>query len=141
MRCWFSRSFKSFSLPYTSITFLFASLKLLTNFENAYSIVFGNLKSENSQDYVRKPQRNFTFMNSAYVQARPLYQTEYYLRCSTSYFKSMEICQDRGVTILPQLAVSNPESGVPNSMGIRTKTINTGKRSMLQAHKTFPVKP
>ncbi len=27
---WFSRSFKSFSLPYTSINFLFASLKLLT---------------------------------------------------------------------------------------------------------------
>ncbi len=34
MRWWFSRSFKSFSLPYTNINFLFASLKLLTNFEN-----------------------------------------------------------------------------------------------------------
>jgi hypothetical protein len=33
---WFSRSFKSFSLPYTIINFLFAFLKLLTNFENAY---------------------------------------------------------------------------------------------------------
>jgi hypothetical protein len=30
------RSFKSFSLPYTIINFLFASLKLLTNFKNAY---------------------------------------------------------------------------------------------------------
>jgi len=29
-------SFKSFSLHYTIITFLFASLKLLPNFENAY---------------------------------------------------------------------------------------------------------
>jgi hypothetical protein len=28
-------------------------------------IVYGNLKSENSQDYAQKPQRNFTFMNSA----------------------------------------------------------------------------
>jgi hypothetical protein len=27
---------KSFSLPYTIINFLFASLKLLTNFEHAY---------------------------------------------------------------------------------------------------------
>jgi hypothetical protein len=34
MRWWFSRSFKSFSLPL--INFLFASLKLLTNFENDY---------------------------------------------------------------------------------------------------------
>ncbi len=35
--CWsFSRSLKSFSLPYTIIYFLFASFKLLTNFENAY---------------------------------------------------------------------------------------------------------
>jgi hypothetical protein len=29
-------SFKTFSLPYTIINFLFASLKFLTNFENAY---------------------------------------------------------------------------------------------------------
>ena len=31
-----SRSFKSFSVSYIIIIFLFASLKLLTNFENAY---------------------------------------------------------------------------------------------------------
>jgi hypothetical protein len=36
MRCWFSRPSKSFSLPYIIIKFLFVSLKLLTNFENAY---------------------------------------------------------------------------------------------------------
>ncbi len=36
IRWWFSRSFKSFSLSYTIINFLFASLKLLTYFENAY---------------------------------------------------------------------------------------------------------
>jgi hypothetical protein len=35
IRWWFSRSFKSFSLPYPIINFVFASLKLLTNFENA----------------------------------------------------------------------------------------------------------
>ncbi len=29
------------------------------------NIVYGNLKSENSQDYVQKPQQNCTFMNSA----------------------------------------------------------------------------
>jgi hypothetical protein len=29
------------------------------------NIVYGNLKSENSQDYFQKPQRNCTFMNSA----------------------------------------------------------------------------
>ncbi len=33
---WFSRSFKSSSLSFTIINLLFASLKLLTNFENAY---------------------------------------------------------------------------------------------------------
>ncbi len=36
MRWWFSMSFKSILLPYTIINFLFASLKLLTNFENVY---------------------------------------------------------------------------------------------------------
>jgi hypothetical protein len=29
------------------------------------NIVYMNLKSENSQDYAQKPQRNLTFMNSA----------------------------------------------------------------------------
>ncbi len=29
------------------------------------NIVFENLKSENSQDYAQKPERNFTVMNSA----------------------------------------------------------------------------
>jgi hypothetical protein len=28
-------------------------------------IVYGNLKSENSQDYAQKPQRNYTFLNLA----------------------------------------------------------------------------
>jgi hypothetical protein len=36
MRWWLSRSFKSFALPYTNVNFLFAALKLLTNFENDY---------------------------------------------------------------------------------------------------------
>jgi hypothetical protein len=36
-------------------------------FETGFSvnIVYENLKSENSQDYAQKPQRNFMFMNSA----------------------------------------------------------------------------
>jgi hypothetical protein len=36
-------------------------LKLVCN----VNIVYGDLKSENSQDYAQKPQRNCTFMNSA----------------------------------------------------------------------------
>ncbi len=40
-----------------------SSLKLFCN----ANIVYGNLKSENSQDYAQKPQRNCTFMNSAPV--------------------------------------------------------------------------
>ncbi len=32
------------------------------------NIVYGNLKSENSQDYAQKSQRNFTFMKLALVQ-------------------------------------------------------------------------
>jgi hypothetical protein len=31
------------------------------------NIVYGNLKSDKSQDYVQKPQRNCTFLNSASV--------------------------------------------------------------------------
>ncbi len=38
-----------------------SGLKLVCN----VNIVYGNLKSENSQDYAKKPQRNCTFMNSA----------------------------------------------------------------------------
>jgi hypothetical protein len=36
MRWWISRYFKRFSLPHAIIIFLFASLKLLPNFKNAY---------------------------------------------------------------------------------------------------------
>ncbi len=36
MRWWFSGSFKSFSVPYTIINFLFASFKFLSTFKNAY---------------------------------------------------------------------------------------------------------
>jgi hypothetical protein len=38
---------------------------LETGLYSVVSIVYGNLKSENSQDYAQKPQRNCTFMNSA----------------------------------------------------------------------------
>jgi hypothetical protein len=38
-----------------------SGLKLFYN----VNIVYGNLNSENSQDYGQKPQRNCTFMNSA----------------------------------------------------------------------------
>ncbi len=45
------------------------------------NIVYGNLKSENSQDYAQTPQRNFTFMNSASVadqQQQPLFSKFFY---------------------------------------------------------------
>ncbi len=38
-----------------------SGLKLVCN----VNFVYGNLKSENSQDYAQKPERNCTFMNSA----------------------------------------------------------------------------
>jgi hypothetical protein len=38
-----------------------SGLKLVCN----VTIVYGNLKSENSQDHAQKPQRNCTFMNTA----------------------------------------------------------------------------
>jgi hypothetical protein len=41
-----------------------SGLKLVCNVK----IVYGNLKSDNSQDYAQKPKRNCTFMNSASVQ-------------------------------------------------------------------------
>jgi hypothetical protein len=37
-----------------------SGLKLVCN----VNIVYGNLKSENSQDFAQKPQQNCTFMNS-----------------------------------------------------------------------------
>jgi hypothetical protein len=40
--------------------------------------VYGNLKSENSPDYVQKPQRNCTFMNSA--SGLPFLKLCFYLR-------------------------------------------------------------
>ncbi len=40
-----------------------SGLKLVCN----VNIVYGNLMSENSQDYAQKPKRNCTFMNSASV--------------------------------------------------------------------------
>jgi hypothetical protein len=38
-----------------------SGLKLICN----VNIVYGNLKSENSQDYAQKPQQNCTFRNPA----------------------------------------------------------------------------
>ncbi len=48
---------------------------LLTGFETVcnVNIVYVNLKSENSQDYAQKPQRNCTFMNSASGSFVPKY--------------------------------------------------------------------
>jgi hypothetical protein len=45
----------------TDFTLTKSDLKLVCN----VNIVYGNFKSENSQDYAQKPQRNCTFMNSA----------------------------------------------------------------------------
>jgi hypothetical protein len=45
-----------------------SGLKLVCN----VNILYGNLKSENSQDYAQKTQRNCTFMNSAAIQCTML---------------------------------------------------------------------
>ncbi len=37
--------------------------------KSGLNILYGNLKSENSQDYAQKPQQSCTFMKSASVQA------------------------------------------------------------------------
>ncbi len=42
-----------------------SGLKLVFN----VNIVYGNLRSDNSQDYAQKPQQNCTFMNSAAAHA------------------------------------------------------------------------
>ncbi len=44
-----------------------SDLKLVCN----VNIICGNLKSENPQDYAQKPQRNYTFMNSASLNTCP----------------------------------------------------------------------
>jgi hypothetical protein len=53
-------------------TVTFTPTPLLQNwFETGckVNIVYGNLKSENSQDYAQKPQRNSTFINLASNQS------------------------------------------------------------------------
>ncbi len=57
----YSQSPRLFLTPPPPILLSKSELKLVCNVK----IVYGNLKSENSQDYARKSQRNFTFMNSA----------------------------------------------------------------------------
>jgi hypothetical protein len=56
---------------FTSFPSSYSQSPLLTDFtsptpwsEVVRNIAYGNLKSENSQDYAQKPQRNFTVMNS-----------------------------------------------------------------------------
>jgi hypothetical protein len=44
------------------------------------TIVYGNLKSENSQDYAQKPQLNYTFMNSASGYLLPFGQSPHLKR-------------------------------------------------------------
>jgi hypothetical protein len=58
--------------------FCISTVKVMYNVkekgEKPYPLPYGlrnpyrNLKSVNTQDYAQKPQRNFTFMNSASVQ-------------------------------------------------------------------------
>ncbi len=62
-------SLKGFPLCYSQSPLLplplsKSGLKLVCN----VNIVYGNLKSENFQDYAQKPQRNCMFMNSASVR-------------------------------------------------------------------------
>ncbi len=72
------KSLKSFPSCYSQPPLLayFTSsksgLKLVCN----VNIVYGNLKSENSQDYAQKPQQNCTFMNSASGQVASLWENQ-----------------------------------------------------------------
>ncbi len=66
--CNWDKSLKSFPPCYSHLLVRILlpplGLKLACN----VNIVYGNLKSENSQDHTHKPQRNCTFMNSASVK-------------------------------------------------------------------------
>ncbi len=70
-------------------------LKLVCNLNIAY----GNLKSENSQDYAQQPRRNCMFMNSASeVTRRPVlytYTTEYYGSTIFSPASSKKNCRTK----------------------------------------------
>ncbi len=46
------------------------------------NIVYGNLKSENSQDYAQKPQRNFTFGFSTALRKAPVNTESLHLSCN-----------------------------------------------------------
>ncbi len=49
---------------------------------------YRNLKSENSQDYAQKPQRNLTFMNSASVNASRVTEMSFLISPQLHYCKA-----------------------------------------------------
>jgi hypothetical protein len=69
-----NKSLKSFLPCYSQsplpTDFTHSAVKLVCH----VNIVYGNLKSENSQDYAQKLQRNCTFMNSALGYKHFLYE-------------------------------------------------------------------
>ncbi len=79
---WYSQSplLTVYTPPPPPPTLSKSCLKLVCN----VNIVYRNLKSENSQDYAQKPQRNCTFMNSATVEAKTerLYSVQYLVHCT-----------------------------------------------------------
>ncbi len=56
------------------------------------NIVYRNLKSENSQDYAQKPQRNCMFMNSASVLVSEVLYME---RCTISHLHCTDVAMCR----------------------------------------------
>ncbi len=78
------KSFPSSNIFYPHPPHLSKSgVKLVCN----VNIVYGNLKSENPQDYDQKPQRNCMFMNSASVYVKRL--------------KKLDICSSVDIMISP----------------------------------------
>jgi hypothetical protein len=59
------------------------------------NIVYGNLKSENSQDYAQKPQRNCTFMNLASGNIRSIGEKVAYNTILRIKQESIQIVRDK----------------------------------------------
>jgi hypothetical protein len=80
---------------------LFLSKKSGLKLICAVNIVHGNLKSENSQDYALKPQRNFLFMNSALLKLDDIFSEKKSfkrfkkLRSRPIVYRSCTVCKNR----------------------------------------------
>jgi hypothetical protein len=92
-----------------------SGLKLVCNVK----VVYGNLKSENSQDHAQKPQRNCIFMNSATVYVLQI-------SCKTGF-------NEFPLEILKPIAVHFP-------LIIELSQIILYRLTVIPSEQTFPVK-